>query len=352
MLQTHARRLGSALTAALLLCLAPPAVRADHFAILPAVNGTYEQRDAQVPTRREQQIIVDLFFSGDYDRLRVLAELQGEDDGADLERAQVGWRLTPRSSLWLGRFHNPIGFWNTHHHHGHYFETTIGRPRIVEFEDEGGPLPIHVTGFLFETGVPMGDGELHIDAALGSGSKLGERLEPVDLLRGAKLNKRAETLRLLWRPDATRETQFGVFGARTRIPVVAYAQATIEQTTSGLFANIDGESYRVLGEFFHLTHSASTVAALNWPSYWAGHVQLEYKLVPGVWTPYARFESLSRRLDGPYAATFPLLSKDRQLAGVRWDFRANQALKLQVFREALVDRRTVNGVVVQWSALF
>ncbi|MBU6436199.1 MAG: hypothetical protein KGQ77_01625 [Betaproteobacteria bacterium] len=348
------KRLRHALAAAgWAAALGVQAQTADHFHILPAVNGTYENRDDGVPSRREVPVIVDLFFSRDLDRLRVLAELQVDNHTAELERGQIGYRFTPKTSLWVGRFHNPLGFWNTEHHHGHYFETSIGRPRIVEFEDEGGVLPIHLAGFLLETGVGVGDGALQLDAALGSGPKYdGDNLAPVDLLRGAALNKRAATLRLAWQPDLTRETHYGVFAARTDIPVTGPLPAVVTQTVRGAYANLDTRSFNLLCEIFHLAHTQSSGPPLAWPSYWAGHVQAEYKLVPGVWTPYARVEMMSHRVTGDYAQRFPLLTKNRQIAGVRWDFRSNQALKLQLMRETTFDRQLTTGIAAQWSALF
>ena len=46
-------------------------------------------------------------------------------------------RLSDELTLWGGRFHTPYGYWNTAFHHGAQIQTSIGRPRFLEFEDEG-----------------------------------------------------------------------------------------------------------------------------------------------------------------------------------------------------------------------
>ena len=81
-------------------------------------------------------------------------------------------------------------------------------------------------------------------------------------------------------------------------------------------------------------------------------MQAEYKLKPSVWTLFARHEGVSSRLNDNYTAVFPKLPKARDLAGVRWDFVDNQALKVEFIRDKTVSGMTFNGIEVQWSAMF
>jgi len=73
------------------------------------------------------------------DRVSVLAEVVLEASAAntqvttDLERLQLTYRLNDHLNLSAGRYHTGIGFYNAAFHHGSYFETTIGRPRIFAF---------------------------------------------------------------------------------------------------------------------------------------------------------------------------------------------------------------------------
>jgi hypothetical protein len=86
-------------------------------------------------------------------RLDVLTELVIESpDGAefvvDLERIQIGYVASDAFKLSAGRFHSPIGYWNTAYHHGSFLQTTIERPLFLRFEDGGGVLPVHSIGVL------------------------------------------------------------------------------------------------------------------------------------------------------------------------------------------------------------
>jgi len=70
------------------------------------------------------------------------------------KRAQItSGRMTV--SLSAGRTH---ACWVVHtaFHHGTWVQTTIDRPRIFEFEDAGGPLPIHNVGVATMGKLPSG----------------------------------------------------------------------------------------------------------------------------------------------------------------------------------------------------
>jgi len=278
--------------------------------------------------------------------------LQVSRHESDTERLQVGWRIGPEASLWFGRFHNPISLWNTEHHHGRYLETSVGRPRIVEFEDKGGPLPVHLTGLLLESSHPIGEGAVQLDAAVASGPQFDGTLQPIDVIRSPRFNKLALTARIAFRPDVTRDTRYGFMLATTTIPASRLAFEEIQQNTAAFSFIQEVDRLRILSEVFRINHRVTQGSGAAWPSYWAGYAQTEYKLAPGVWTAYIRLEAVSSHLTADYRDAFPNLSKDRELIGVRWDFYRNQALKLQLGREATLAGPVSHGIQIQWSALF
>ena len=93
----------------------------------------------------------DLLFSGDLEKsIKMTAEAAvevGQDNqiGIDLERLHLRWTS---HGFWIeaGRSHTDFGYWNLAYHHGKWLQLTIARPRIVQFEDSGGLLPIHWIG--------------------------------------------------------------------------------------------------------------------------------------------------------------------------------------------------------------
>ncbi|TAK90809.1 MAG: hypothetical protein EPO06_07225 [Burkholderiaceae bacterium] len=330
------------------------AAHAQHLALLPTVNLWHEEKPDD-GKKNDRNVIVDIFYSADYDRLRLLMETQITNKERDVERLHVGWRLEPETSLWFGRFHNPIGYWNTQHHHGHYLETTSTRPKIVAFEDDGGPLPIHLVGFWFESTHAVNDGGLHYDLAAASGPKLEEEgIEPVDLVRHPRYNKLALTARLVWQPDQTRDDQVSVYAAHTQIPAFDQAFESVTQTLLGASFNYEHDRVRVLGEGYRIQHrmSGANGSIAPWPAYWAGYLQAEYKWEPSVWTAYARMEAMSSAMTPEYRALFPKLTKRTDLVGLRWDFYTNQALKFELSHDQKFELGGSWGARVQWSAMF
>jgi hypothetical protein len=86
------------------------------------------------------------------DRLSFLGETVFEFDDAssefvvDVERVIVQYALTEHLRLDAGKVHTPLGYWNNAYHHGLVMQPTIERPQLVQFEDDGGPLPVHTVG--------------------------------------------------------------------------------------------------------------------------------------------------------------------------------------------------------------
>ena len=111
------------------------------------------------------------------DKVKALVEPNFEvtPEGAiatDLERVQIGYTFSDTATAWAGRFHTPYGYWNTGFHHGAQMQTSVLRPRFLDFEDKGGILPAHMVG-LWGTGkVKAGEGKLTYDVYAGNGPRI------------------------------------------------------------------------------------------------------------------------------------------------------------------------------------
>lgn len=87
------------------------------------------------------------------DRIMFLGETVFEfDEGwlVDVERVLIKYVVSDYLNVVVGKHHTPIGYWNTAYHHGSLLQPTARRPLLFRFEDEGGLLPIHTTGILFQ----------------------------------------------------------------------------------------------------------------------------------------------------------------------------------------------------------
>ncbi len=102
-----------------------------------------------------------------------VAPATGEET-MDIERLQIGYTFSDNATLWGGRFHTPFGYWNTAFHHGAQLQTSVLRPRFLDFEDSDGIMPVHMVGLLgtgkFKTGVD--DDKFTYDWYVGNGPRI------------------------------------------------------------------------------------------------------------------------------------------------------------------------------------
>ena len=75
----------------------------------------------------------------------------------DIERLLIHYDINSLLKVDVGKIHTPIGYWNRFYHHGRWLQTTVDRPEILKFEDEGGPIPAHSTGIQL-SGIAMFEG--------------------------------------------------------------------------------------------------------------------------------------------------------------------------------------------------
>ena len=71
------------------------------------------------------------------DRLRVFGEFsmtaRDTDYKTSVERLIVRYDFSDTFKLSAGRYHSPIGYWNSAFHHGSWLQTTTSRPEMAKF---------------------------------------------------------------------------------------------------------------------------------------------------------------------------------------------------------------------------
>jgi len=324
-----------------------------EFLLFPQIGGTH--RSGLDPGTRlkhnDPKAGVDIFFTVDRGRLRLLGEYLWSDDMHDMERLQVGWKLDSGTTLWLGRHHAPLGYWNTQYHHGVYLQTSISRPEIVEYDDDGGPLPSHVTGLLLEGLEAKNEHGWRYAVSLGAGPELDKTLEPLDILAPDKgSHKLSATARLSYLPDAYGSNEAGVFISYSRIPGVGASLNEVKQNVYGAFADWRWGEIRTLGAVFRLDNRLDQSTGNTTSSFNSAYLQVEYDW-QAKWTLYGRTENSAGEENNAYLALLPNFIKARNLAGVRYDITRRQSLKLEISRNHLGTDR-YNQITVQWSAVF
>src|SRR5438046_5863315 len=85
----------------------------------------------------------------------------------EVERSIIRYDYNDYFKISFGRYHTPIGYWNTAFHHGAWLQTTISRPDMVRI---GGTfIPVHFVGVLAEGNIPSGGAGLSYNAGVGNG---------------------------------------------------------------------------------------------------------------------------------------------------------------------------------------
>jgi hypothetical protein len=293
----------------------------------------------------------DLFITSRIsDKFNVLSEVVVEADpnnamGIDLERLLFQYSASDYFNLSAGRFHSAIGFYNTAYHHSTWLQTTVDRPFLFAFEDEGGILPIHNVGLTASGRVPSGKLGLHYVAELGNGrasrSPLDEAVQNVQ----DENNRKSFNLALFARPDAVRGLQAGFSVYHDRL--TPGGLPAIGQTILAGHAVYQPGRFELLNEVVVLRHSVEGIGGrlYNIPAFYS---QLSRDF--GKVRPYFRYEYINVPRNEPLFQDVGL--RHGPTAGLRFNFSEFAAFKLEYNRIVRRQLPEINGLRTQVAFTF
>ena len=300
-------------------------------------------------------ISVDVLGSLSAGSFRMLGELLLSTEEQELERFQFGWEVRPDTYIWLGRFHQPASVWNTRHHHGQYLQPSITRPVIESWEDDDGLLPQHFVGALVETRLPIGDeGGLSLQGGFGAGPAMeGQELVPVEIYEPEGLDGRLSfSLRATYLPSFADDDEIGLIVSSNEIDLTqaAYVGPSdhVDLQVAGVFAGWQHGPSR-LDAVAYFVRSRFPGAGEGADDFTAGYLQYRHELGKG-FSLLGRLEGSSGTADSAYVALFPDFVKQRVVADLRWDFRPQNALTLEVAGSRAQDAE-FREIRLQWSAV-
>jgi hypothetical protein len=300
----------------------------------------------------------DFMYSYSGNRFRFLGEYVLSTEESEIERLAAGWQFGEQTMLWVGRFHQPSKYWTTEHHHGQYLQTSISRPGIEEWEDEGGPIPTHITGLLLETGHIRKDSSgYQFSASAGFAPVLTESgLEPFEPWDPSSDHGAVFNFRLAFLPDYFGNNQFGILGGWSDVEVDSdnfasqIGTESVEQLQLGVYMNWSWEQLRIIFNVNYLEHKHIRPDGDFTDDFWSGYIQAEYA-IGSYWTVYGRHENDSGEDDTEFLRLIPKFISHRNVFGVRWDIATSHALTLEI-----ADTETLTSEFgqyrLQWSAVF
>jgi hypothetical protein len=291
---------------------------------------------------------LNLFYTFDRERFRFLLEWLFDRSSQEVQRLQLGWRVQD-TTFWVGRFHNPIGYWNTRFHHGSYLMTSISRPGAMTYETTGGPLPTHLTGLYVEGTQEIGDSSLYYVLNAGAGPNLLQtRLDAFDVLEGGGNHRPGVTLRLGYQPTSFGPNEFGASFSYTELPGEALGVQAVKQIVAGAYANWREGDFGLLGETLLIHnqlqggHSQPVVVNMYGQGEWRAADKL---------TLFGRVEGTFNADGDAYLDHFGKFVRERYMGGLRYELPYNMALKVELSRDRIKDD-SYGQVGMQWSAVF
>ena len=244
----------------------------------------------------------------------------------EVERLIVKYDFSDRYKLSAGRYHTPIGYWNSAYHHGAWLQTTTSRPEMVKFGSM--ILPIHFVGVLLEGLVPIGGLGLEYKAGFGNGrhshiSRGGDA--------GDVNSDRAWVMQVSAKPQSLYGLNAGIgwYNDEVSLPT----GENIRENIWSAHAAWNQRSTQFIVEFIHSTHELATDSSVDGDVN-AWYAQFAYRL-PGrhsAWQPYLRYEHNEIDDSDPLLGLEGLDYEGATL-GVRWDFNAHAALKAEYRNE-------------------
>jgi hypothetical protein len=272
---------------------------------------------------------------------------------ADLERLQIGYTWNDAATVWLGRFHSPLGYWNTEYHHGSELQTSILRPQMIAFEDQGGVVPAHTVGLWGTGAVRVGTGKVTYDVIVGNSPSIDDgALDPNNV--GSKQFAWSSGFNFGYVFGGAAEgLKVGVDGYHAQVASTAVPSIVTRMNILGAYAATEGDLWELNAEYYRWFNQDVSGGTGNYQS-WGGFAQLGYHL--GKWTPYVRVEQgIFNQKDNYFALLDGGRSYSLQALGLRYELTATSALK---FEADHVNTRTspptsaFNRLLMQWAMRF
>jgi len=260
----------------------------------------------------------------------------------EMERSFIRYDYNDYFKISFGRFHTPIGYWNTAYHHGAWLQTSIDRPFFVKV---GGTFtPLHFVGALAEGNIPSGGLGLGYNVGIGNGR--GDIISrPGDA--GDINNNRAWVAKLFARPAKAYGLELGGSFYRDKITLPSGLNYR-EWIGTGYLVWTKGAP-EFLAEFDNVNHRNIVTNAVSNSN--ASYVQLGYRLpwFERTVKPYYRFEYTHMPLG---EQVFTYQPQVESIFGLRYDISNFAAFKSEYRYSASHPAQGINPALPTINGLF
>ena len=312
-----------------------PAFQAFGFADMNYVTGDNQSKEGFVLGQ-----VVGHAVARISDRLNLFSEVtataRDSEYNFEVERLIAKYDFSDRYMLSAGRYHTPIGYWNTGFHHGTWLQTTVGRPSTSRI------IPIHFVGIELEGKLP-GD-RLGLGYRVGAGNGRHSNIRRAGDA-GDINSSRAFSLSLDSRPISITKLNAGISFYSDRVSPAASLE--VDEEIFSVYAAWEDETPEVIVEYVHARHEpvSGTGSSDDTDAFF---VQVAYRLPARMqqFKPYVRIEEVDVGANDPLLMGLGL-DYEAVIAGVRFDFTSYAALKFEYHSEKFDNGGRENNFIVQ-----
>jgi hypothetical protein len=347
--------------------------------------GDVNYRGFSPTNRARDHRLSDTFAQGQFDlygtqkidpKTKAFFELVFEDGGdgygVDLERLYISRDLTTNFAISAGRFHTPLGYWNTAYHHGAIIQDTVSRPTFLNFEDGyGAIIPMHMIGIMGTGNIATGGGKLGYDLMVGNSTSVntdgvvsGASQSTMDVNSTVDpSDKKVVALKVTYKLSAV-PLEVGAFvfnnpvvqsggpGSFLGMTLPDYGGALVSQRVVGGHFRYATSKFDILGEDYNLSDD-SKVDSSGKSKASAYFVQFGYR-VADQWKAMYRYENVDYSYNDPYFKLMGTEEGTRHVVDLRYDVSDTNALKFEIgrFETTNSGANNVNGTGLNKSYTF
>jgi hypothetical protein len=260
----------------------------------------------------------------------------------EVERFIVKYEFSDLLKVSAGRYHTPIGYWNSAFHHGAWLQTTTSRPEMVKFGSQ--IVPIHFVGALLEGNIPKNSLGLSYMAGFGNGRHS-------NIARGGDTGDVNGDSAWMFEINASPS---GIYGLKAGIgyyqdQVTQIGEPDIDEDIYSGYVAWVKERPEFIVEYLHSTHALASDSNVSGDvdsiyAQFAWRLDGKYKQ----WKPYARYERTDVEDSDPLLGARGL-DYAGAILGLRWDFNPYAALKGEYRNEEFDDSGRENNFRIQVS---